>query len=125
MPVTRSHLSLVTDGDVVDAPEPRLTPIDPLRPADPNAHAGLPVPCPLHVWCMGHEAGESITAAAQHSGEVHNIPAATLNLDLTDGVASVAFTPDFGQTVFLAPHEAIERAAALLAYALAAKAVAA
>lgn len=123
MSITRGNLSLVTDGDVVDAPV--FAPLNPLRPADPNAHAGLPLPCPLHVWCMGHETGEQVTAASQHSGEVHNIPAATLNLDLTDGVASVAFTPDFGQTVFLAPDEAIERATALLAYALAAKAVAA
>lgn len=123
MSITRGSLSLVTDGDVIDAPA--FTPIDPLRPAGDNTHAGLPVPCPIHDWCMGHEHGETVTAASQHTGEVHGSSVGTLYVDLTGAVASVAYTPDFGETVYLDPDEAIEHAHALITFALAAKAVAA
>ena len=106
--------TLGDDGDLVAC--------DPLRDADDNTATGE-LPCPIHRWCVGHEAGESVTPDSLHYGESHAAATFGLSLRRDAGLTSVAVNGDTGETALLHPDEADALAAALSLYAAAARSV--
>lgn len=97
-------------------------PLVALPVARDHAAIGLTV-CPVHAWCMGHEPNETVTAASLHFGGAQPTPVGALYVHLDAGVASIAMSSQ-GET-YLDPDEADAYAAALTAFAAAARSVSA
>lgn len=97
-------------------------PLVALPAATGHADTGLTA-CPIFAWCLGHEPNESVTPGSLHFGEAHPTPVGALYVHLDAGVASIAMSSQ-GET-YLDPDEADAYAAALTAFANAARSVAA